>query len=105
MKIRTLYLKSVFASFLIICLAAPLFAGDIQNKLVAESTIEQVMKRGVLKVGMSTFVPWAMNDKSGQLVGFEIDVAKRLAEDLGVKVEFVPTKWAGIIPALLTGKF
>ncbi|MGD9973222.1 MAG: transporter substrate-binding domain-containing protein [Desulfatirhabdiaceae bacterium] len=105
MKIRTLYLKSVFALFLIICFAAPLFAGDIQNKLVAESTIEQVMKRGVLKVGMSTFVPWAMNDKSGQLVGFEIDVAKRLAEDLGVKVEFVPTKWAGIIPALLTGKF
>ena len=24
---------------------------------------------------------------------------------MGVKVEFVPTKWAGIIPALLTGKF
>ena len=37
--------------------------------------------------------------------GFEIDVARRLAEDMGVKVEFVPTKWAGIIPALLTGKF
>ena len=96
---------SVITLFLIICFVSPALAGDIQNKLVAESTIEQVMKRGVLKVGMSTFVPWAMNDKNGQLVGFEIDVAKRLAADLGVKVEFVPTKWAGIIPALLTGKF
>jgi polar amino acid transport system substrate-binding protein len=32
-------------------------------------------------------------------------VATRLAEDTGVDVEFIPTKWAGIIPALLNGKF
>lgn len=71
----------------------------------SESTIEQVLKRGTLKVGMSTFVPWAMKDKTGKLIGFEIDVATRLAKDMGVSVEFVPTKWSGIIPALLTGKF
>jgi polar amino acid transport system substrate-binding protein len=70
-----------------------------------ESVIEQVQKRGALRVGMSTFVPWAMKDKTGNLIGFEIDVAKRLAKDTGVKVEFVPTKWSGIIPALITGKF
>jgi polar amino acid transport system substrate-binding protein len=63
------------------------------------------LKRGVLKVGMSTFVPWAMKDKTGGLIGFEIDVATRLAHDMGVDVEFIPTKWAGIIPALQTGKF
>lgn len=80
-------------------------AGETQKRLVEESTIEQVLKRGVLRVGMSTFVPWAMKDKNGELIGFEIDVAKKVAEDMGVKVEFVPTKWAGIIPALLTGKF
>jgi polar amino acid transport system substrate-binding protein len=79
--------------------------GELQQKLIEESTIEQVIKRGVLRVGMSTFVPWAMTDKAGNLIGFEIDVATRLAQDMGVKVEFVPTKWAGIIPALLTGKF
>ncbi len=81
------------------------FAGEIQQKLVQESTVEGVLQRGVLRVGMSTFVPWAMKDKTGKLIGFEIDVATRLAEDMGVKAEFVPTKWAGIIPALLTGKF
>jgi len=71
----------------------------------SDSVIEQVIQRGVLRVGMSTFVPWAMKDKTGKLIGFEIDVATRLAQDMGVKVEFVPTKWSGIIPALLTGKF
>ena len=79
--------------------------GELQQKLIEESTVEQVIKRGVLRVGMSTFVPWAMTDKAGNLIGFEIDVATRLAQDMGVKVEFVPTKWAGVIPALLTGKF
>ncbi|MGD2186184.1 MAG: transporter substrate-binding domain-containing protein [Desulfobacterales bacterium] len=80
-------------------------AGKLQQQLVQESTVEQVMARGNLRVGMSTFVPWAMKDKTGQLIGFEIDVARQLSQDLGVKIEFVPTKWAGIIPALLTGKF
>ena len=72
---------------------------------VGESMLEQAMKRGVLRVGMSTFVPWAMQDKAGNFIGFEIDVASRLAQDMGVKPEFIPTKWSGIIPALLTGKF
>ncbi len=70
-----------------------------------EAMLEQVMKRGALRAGMSTFVPWAMQDKSGNFIGFEIDVANRLARDMGVKAEFIPTKWSGIIPALLTGKF
>ncbi|MDJ0780600.1 MAG: transporter substrate-binding domain-containing protein [Desulfosarcinaceae bacterium] len=80
-------------------------ASDVQQQLMSESTVEKVLKKGVLRVGMDTFVPWAMKDKNGELIGFEIDVARRLAEDMGVKVEFVPTKWSGIIPALLTGKF
>lgn len=90
---------------LVLCMPVSGMAGKIQNQLVAESTLDQVLRRGVLRVGMSTFVPWAMKDKTGKLVGFEIDVARRVAKDMGVKVQFVPTKWAGIIPALLTGKF
>jgi len=77
--------------------------GDLSAK--TDSMVEQVQKREVLRVGMSTFVPWAMKDKEGNFVGFEIDVARRLAKDMGVDVEFIPTKWSGIIPALLTGKF
>ena len=80
-------------------------AGEIGTTLSQESIIEKIQKEGVLRVGMATFVPWAMKDKQGQLIGFEIDVAKRLAQDMGVEIEFIPTAWSGIIPALLTGKF
>jgi len=69
------------------------------------SQLETILKRGTIKVGFDTFKPWAMKDKNGNYIGFEIEVATKLAKDLGVKIEFVPTKWSGIIPALLTGKF
>lgn len=73
--------------------------------VAAQSTLEEILQRGKLRVGMSTFVPWAMRDKEGNLIGFEIDVAKKLAADMGVEVEFVATAWSGIIPALLAKKF
>jgi polar amino acid transport system substrate-binding protein len=105
MKTRVLIFQAVLAAAIIFSMAVNVIAETMQQKLIAESTIEQVLRRGVIHVGMSTFVPWAMKDKTGQWIGFEIDVASRLAKDMGIKIEFIPTKWAGIIPALLTGKF
>ncbi len=95
----------VLVCVFVLSLAASTSAGEIQRKLAGESAVEQIAKRGVIKVGMDVFVPWAMKDKKGELIGFEIDIAKKFAEDMGVKIEFVPTKWSGIIPALITGKF
>jgi len=101
--------KRVFTTIVLVVLMVliswPVRAEKLREELVGESTVEQVLKRGVIRVGLSTFVPWAMRDKNGNLVGFEVDVARRLADDMGVKLEFIPTKWSGIIPALLTGKF
>jgi len=94
-------LKSVLPA----ALAAVLGLGLVAQPAQAQSVVEDIVKRGTLKVGMSTFVPWAMRDKEGNLIGFEIDVATKVAEDMGVKVEFVPTAWSGIIPALIAKKF
>ncbi len=98
-------LLSIFALFICFALVMPASAAELQKQLTAESAIEAAMKRGKLRVGMSTFVPWAMRNKEGELIGFEIDVAKKVAADLGIEAEFVPTAWSGIIPALIAGKF
>ena len=82
-----------------------LTASAIPVAAQSESVLIDVQKRGKLRVGMATFVPWAMRDKEGNLIGFEIDVAKKVAEDMGVEIEFVPTAWSGIIPALIAKKF
>ena len=80
-------------------------AQGARQQLASESVVETIKQRGALRVGMSTFVPWAMRDRKGELVGFEVDVARKVAEDMGVELELVPTAWDGIIPALLAGKF
>ncbi|MBN2906900.1 MAG: transporter substrate-binding domain-containing protein [Rhodobacteraceae bacterium] len=101
--LRTIALAAIAALSFI--KAPPALAQDTIRALSSESVIETIKQRGVLKVGLSTFVPWAMRDTNGELIGFEVDVATQLAEDMGVKIEFVPTAWDGIIPALIAGKF
>ena len=71
----------------------------------AQSLIDQIKQRGKLNVGMASFVPWAMRDKQGNWVGFEIDVATKVAKDMGVQLELFPTAWDAIIPTLQSGKF
>lgn len=68
-------------------------------------TLMEIKKRGKLRVGVSLVVPWAMHDKDGNLIGFEIDVAKKMARDLGVDVEFYPDEFHYLIPDLLDNRF
>ena len=69
------------------------------------SSLDVIRRRGVLRVGVAPFVPWVINSKSGSPIGFEIDVATRLADDLGVKVEFVPASLPNILDDLLADRF
>lgn len=64
-------------------------------------TLRDILERGTLRVGVSLFTPWVMKTKDGQLVGFEIDVARHLAKDLRVTLEFRVFDWDKIVPALL----
>jgi polar amino acid transport system substrate-binding protein len=65
--------------------------------------LEDVLERGTLRVGVSLFTPWAMKDKSGELTGFEIEVAKKLAAEMGVAPEFRVLPWADVVDALNGG--
>ena len=80
-------------------------ARGASSELAGASALEEIKKRKAIRVGFSTFVPWAMRDSRGDFIGFEIDVARKLAEDNGWRVEHVFTAWDGIIPALVAGEF
>ena len=67
-------------------------------------TLKSILENGTLRVGVSLFTPWTLKTKNGDIVGFEIDVAKQLAKDLGVKPEFHVLDWEKIIPTLLNRK-
>ncbi|MGV6875022.1 transporter substrate-binding domain-containing protein [Pseudochelatococcus sp. B33] len=67
--------------------------------------LERIKEAGVVRVGvMGEQAPWGSIDASGQNIGYDVDVARLIGEELGVKVEFVPNAVAARIPNLLTGK-
>lgn len=70
------------------------------------NSLEQIKARGELRIGLETgYMPFEMLDRSGEVVGFDIDLGKLMARKLGVKLKVVNQSWDGIIPALLTDKF
>ena len=74
--------------------------------LAKKSTIEQILKRGEIRVGFeSGFAPFEMTNKKGEFIGFDMEFGRRLAKAMGVKFVPVNTTWDGLIPALLAGKF
>jgi polar amino acid transport system substrate-binding protein len=68
--------------------------------------LDEILDRGTLRVGMEPgYMPFEMTNQKGDIVGFDVDMARRMAKAMGVKLELVSTAWDGIIPALLTKKF
>jgi len=84
--------------------ATSAMGADIE--LAKKSTIENILKRGELRVGFeSGYVPFEMTNKKGEFIGFDMDYGRRLAKSMGVKFVPINTAWDGIIPALMTSKF
>ncbi len=76
----------------------------ITNPVSAEQrSFQQILDSGSLRVGVSIFPPWVMRAKDGDLVGSEIDMARRLAADMGVTPELGLYEWQQLIPALNAG--
>jgi ABC-type amino acid transport substrate-binding protein len=51
------------------------------------------------------YPPFSTYDRSGNLIGVDVDVARAVAEHMGREVKFMPTAWAGILPGLKAGRY
>jgi polar amino acid transport system substrate-binding protein len=68
--------------------------------------LKEVKDSGTLRIGIEPgFLPFEMKLPTGEWVGFDIDMMEAFAAKLGVKTQFIDTKWDGIIPALMANKF
>jgi polar amino acid transport system substrate-binding protein len=69
------------------------------------ATLEEAKAKGKVVVGIQgDNAPWGFVNSSGVQDGFDADIAKLFAKELGVEVEFAPLAVANRIPALVTGK-
>ncbi len=68
-------------------------------------TLATVRRRGLLRVGVVPVEPMVMHGPNGSWQGFSVDLARRLADDLGLRLELVPTSWPRVIPDLLDKQY
>lgn len=74
---------------------------------MAQSALNEILSDGVMKVGTTgDWNPMTLKDPAtNSYKGFDIDVMNELANDLGVKVEFVATDWKTLVNGVVAGKY
>jgi polar amino acid transport system substrate-binding protein len=82
----------------VLCPYAPALAQGV--------TLDKIKKAGELRVGCeAAYVPFTYRDRSGDIVGFDVEIVAKYLEPIGVKPIFTDTQWSGVIPALYAGRF
>ena len=73
----------------------------------AESKLQTIKKNGELRVGTTgDWDPMSMKDPAtNKYKGFDIDVMRELAKDMGVKVKFVPAEWKTIVAGITADRY
>jgi len=118
-KFRISGLRSISGVVILVILTALLSMSCSNNEngtvtvspdnLSEMSTLNTILKRGKLIVGMDVsdvrYQPFEMKNANGELIGFDVDLAQMMADELGVSLEIVQIGWDGIIPALINRKF
>ena len=80
------------------CLSLPATAADL---------LASAKARGSLKIAMEgTYPPFNFKDqKSGQLAGYDVEVATLIAKRMGLTPQFVSTEWSAILAGLAAGRY
>lgn len=68
--------------------------------------LSQIQANGTITVAMEgTWAPWTYHDESDNLVGYDVEVATKIAEKLGVEPKFVEGEWDGLLAGLDAGRY
>lgn len=68
--------------------------------------LETIRQRGELIVAMEgTWAPWTYHDEDDNLVGYDVEVAKAIARELGVEATFVEGEWDGLFAGMDSGRY
>lgn len=79
---------------------------DNEKPETSKDTLDVIKERGVFIAGLDDgYAPMGFRNEKNELVGFDIDMGNEMAKRMGVKMEWQPTDWDGVIPALLTKRF
>jgi polar amino acid transport system substrate-binding protein len=105
-KMKMKKLTLVFVSLLLFLSGCAQINANTANASAPVSpVIDRILQRGELVVGMAgNMPPMNMTTKAGELIGYEVDLAKNMAAAMGVRAKMEVMPFAELLPALQSGK-
>ena len=89
---------------IIIVLFSLLFLVSCQK--TGGGNLEDIKKRGYITVAMEgTWQPWTYHNEENELVGYDVEVGKLIADYLGVDVQYVEGEWDGLLEGVKAGRY
>ena len=72
----------------------------------AQDLLAQIREKGSVTIAMEgTWAPWTYHDENDNLVGYDVEVGQKIADELGVEAEFVEGEWDGLLAGLDSGRY
>ena len=97
-------MKKLGIRLLALTLLATVTTGCASSK--QENTWDKIKEKKEIVIGTEgTFAPFSYHDDNDNLVGYDVEVSRALAKELGVKVKFVEVKWDSLIAGLDSDKY
>ena len=100
-------MKNTFKRLLAVtAITALALTGCSQSTENEQDLLAQIQERGEITVAMEgTWAPWTYHDENDNLVGYDVEVAQLIGEELGVDVNFVEGEWDGLLAGLDAGRY
>jgi polar amino acid transport system substrate-binding protein len=94
-------MKKLFKTLPVLMAAGAMLVGCNQGGSTSE--VGKIMNAGVINIGITDYEPMDFKNEKGEWVGFDADLAKAFADELGVKCNFVEIDWDSKILELNSG--
>ena len=86
--------------------AAQPSASESSQTETGSDLLAQIREKGEIVIAMEgTWAPWTYHDENDELVGYDVEVGKAIAEKLGVTATFVEGEWDGLLAGLDAGRY
>ena len=81
-------------------------SSDTASDSSSDDLLSTIKERGYITVAMEgTWAPWTYHDEDDNLVGFDVEVAKAVADELGVDVQYQEGEWDGLLAGVQSGRY
>ncbi len=71
-----------------------------------DDLLAQIKEKGEITIATEgTWAPWTYHDENDELVGFDIEVAKAIADKIGVSANFIEGEWDGLLAGIEAGRY